>query len=103
MGLRDRITAPTLESAATPATSATHRPHAPTSSVSTGQSVANVAAVAEGSPPLAPDLRDGILRMARRWGYSGNEIQYALTKAMEDPIGWWDFVDDDERWCATRH
>jgi TubC N-terminal docking domain len=53
--------------------------------------------------PCPDDLRTRIWEMAQRWGYSPDELAYALQKAAEDPIAWRDFVNDDERWCATRH
>jgi hypothetical protein len=49
------------------------------------------------------DLRARIWDMAQRWGYSPEELAYALQKAAEDPAAWRDFVADDERWCATKH
>jgi uncharacterized membrane protein len=55
------------------------------------------------SVPCSDDLRDRIWAMAQRWGYSPEELAYALQKATEDPIAWRKFVRDDERWCATKH
>ena len=52
--------------------------------------------------PCPEDLRARIWDMAQRWGYSPEELTYALQKAAEDPSRAGS-VNDDERWCATRH
>jgi hypothetical protein len=46
---------------------------------------------------LDGELERRIRAMAERWGYSGDELAWALDAARQDPDGWRRVVDSDER------
>lgn len=55
--------------------------------------------------PTIPDLAQRIRLMARRWGYSAQELAEALTGAQSDPLGWLAWTERDERdfsHCVTQ-
>lgn len=45
---------------------------------------------------LTPDLETRIRLMARRWGYSPEELAEALAGAQSDPQGWLAWTEGDE-------
>jgi len=48
-------------------------------------------------PPAKPTIDERIRNMAKRWGYSPDELQQALTGAQSDRKGWMAWTERDER------
>ena len=51
--------------------------------------------------PCPKDLRARIWAMAAEWGYSRDELLYALQQAAARPEEWRLLLTDDERWRAS--
>ena len=49
------------------------------------------------NPTIQPDLNARVRKMAKRWGYTADELQEALAGAQSDPQGWMAWTERDER------